>query len=288
MLGSRNVPPSVAIHKKNLLLELDLFYTIQLLSMYNWREAPAAIKSDNYYVSPPSSPRSRSPSPPPSPTPLVPVQSFWDSEFFRDSLRSGEFLALDPRYFAEQLLAIISDSDSNNKDNSSRNSSRHYDNDDDHYDDDRFGSNNNNTNSDKAKLMELVATYVAQQSFRDLCQKLLVLLPDNDLLYFIYHLSQSQQLQQQQQQQTHYIDNFINVTVLCEPRWTSVEDVLLYNAIVNYGRQFLRLVLQSVEEKGLKNGKYFHHYYHYHCYYFIVVIVIVIDNSFTHFFMFFF
>ncbi len=70
----RDVPPCIAIQKKNLLLELDLVDTLQQVSK----------------VDPTDS------------------QNFWCCDYFKESLASGEFLALDYPYFANVLTGILS------------------------------------------------------------------------------------------------------------------------------------------------------------------------------------
>jgi hypothetical protein len=70
-VGRRDVPPCIAIQKKNLLMELDTVRTLEMLSQDRSRE------------------------------------SFWESDFFKDSLVTGEFLEIDYKFFAEAIVGIL-------------------------------------------------------------------------------------------------------------------------------------------------------------------------------------
>ena len=112
-LGKREIPPVIAIQKKNLLMELDIVKTIDHLSKEqlpvtsdardtsahrnrylehddredsaNFREDSREYDNVNDFNRP----------------------DFWESDFFRQSLESGLFLELDLHFFSTEILYYL-------------------------------------------------------------------------------------------------------------------------------------------------------------------------------------
>jgi len=125
-------------------------------------------------------------------------QEFWESEHFRNSLESGDFLSIDFSYFASYLLDIWREGDST---------------------------------SDGRLLWETVVDYLKEADFKELVQKLFLLMSDLEILYFMYHLCEDEQGGEE-----------LN-TIVSHCKWASFEDLLLYNALVASCASVVRLIL---------------------------------------------
>ncbi len=102
----------------------------------------------------------------------------------------------------------------------------------------------------KDRILSALERYIEQEDFKvrglqhsvtlcpqELCQKLLLLLDDNDLLVFLYRLKDASKAQSPQ--------SFINAFLLCDIKWHSLKQVLLANAIINQGNQLVKFYLES-------------------------------------------
>lgn len=83
--------------------------------------------------------------------------SFWESEYFKASLMSGEFLELDYQYFAEAIVGILE----------------------------------NGNRDDKRVILDAIQRYIDEEDYKELSQKLLHLVDEKDLLNFVYKLQSS-------------------------------------------------------------------------------------------------
>jgi hypothetical protein len=136
---------------------------------------------------------------------------FWESDFFKDSLSSGDFLELDFKFFATKLEGFLE-----------------------------------KPGRERDLAMAAVQSYLKTEDFRELCQKLLLLLDDADLLQFAYHLVGFESLSPSSTPLS-----FVNSIVLCECKWSTFEDLLFYNTLVNFGRQVVRFLS---DDQGTNNN----------------------------------
>lgn len=164
-------------------MELDILHTLELLSKENPKNRP----------------------------------NFFESNFFKESLVSGEFLQLDYSYFANQLEFFLSTN---------------------------FHSISPSSPS-RDKIIDILCSMISSMSFLELSKKLLPLLHDSDILYFIYHLSTPIPSSPQ----------FANQVLLCECKWSNFNYVLIYNSIANHGKQIYSLIKEG-KGKQLEDWKY--------------------------------
>jgi len=97
----------------------------------------------------------------------------------------------------------------------------------------------------KERLLSVLKVYLIEDEFKDICERLLLLLKDSDLLRFMYHLAPLPQAKPSS------LDSFINDFLLCYCKWETLDELLLYNAIVNHPKQILRFMeeKESMKEK---------------------------------------
>jgi len=82
----------------------------------------------------------------------------------------------------------------------------------------------------KTQIMTVIEKYLITMSFKDLCQKLLFLLSDSEVLTFVYHLTSGPQRTNES-------------IVLCDYKWNNIDDLTLYNSLVSYGKQVISLIV---------------------------------------------
>lgn len=219
--GKRNVPPVIAIQKKNMLLELDLIHLLTTISKFYSKEAKEALlqqqkeskeegeldEKEEDDIFPKKEEKSELEK-------QLMVEDFWESDFFKNSLKSGEFLQMDYQFFANQLEKML-----------------------------------NTGGKERDQVLDVVELYFKKESFPNLCQKLLLLLDDSSLLSFIYHLDSSTF------SNSSLTKNEVNIIILCECKWPSLDSPLFYNAILNSTKAFHKLLKEN-ENEYLKFEKF--------------------------------
>ena len=196
--GRRAYSPPVVIQKKNLLMEIDVYETLKMLSDEN--------VVDNH------------------------ANTFWKSDYFRDALSNGKFLELDVDLFVKLLCEILLSP----------------------------------KNQHHEKLMEIISQYIKSQNWNQLCNYYLPILlsveskkiynnlnnnnsnnennniPNNrqhenilcDLMFLLIDI-----------QTCTTIEEKISAKVLCVERWNSFENILILNALLNFSKQTIQLII---------------------------------------------
>lgn len=130
--------------------------------------------------------------------------SFWESDYFKECLHDGTFLELDYSYFADVMLQML---------------------------------NSTSSRTDKEDIIHLIEKYISSESFKDLTQKILMLLDDVDLLHFMYRLSSSSRDASK--------EDVISAMIVCDCKWNSLEDAVFHNILANHRRQLLKFFIDE-------------------------------------------
>lgn len=220
--GKRSVPPVIAIQKKNMLLELDLVFCLRKMSALYGKEGKEQMRKDREENREEGEMEEKEEKEEDGEEEYkkkrvtksiyqreIEVEDFWESDFFKESLDSGDFLQMDYKFFADHLLKMLQEG-----------------------------------GKDRERVVDLIKLYIQSQPFSVLCQKLLLLLDNEQILSFLYHLT-SNTTSSSSLTLSNLTTNYINQVILCECKWASLDSVLFYNAITNFGRQFIRLITED-------------------------------------------
>ncbi|CAN0824385.1 hypothetical protein LINGRAHAP2_LOCUS24 [Linum grandiflorum] len=135
------------------------------------------------------------------------VPEFWSSSEFAESLKDGEILQTDPNFFLELFNGLLFKDDS-------------------------------------MDVWEMVSEFLMEEPFSSLCQHLLIILEEKELITFLELLHRYVK--------PRASSSWLEI-LLSEPcsDW-SIDQLLLLNGIVDHGRQLLRLVHDEDSEERLK------------------------------------
>lgn len=132
------------------------------------------------------------------------VPDFWSSGEFAESLKDGEILSLDTKYFVELFIDLMYKDDSRD-------------------------------------VWEAVDDFLVDASFSSLCNHLLVSLQESELLIFLKSLSKSFSSPVENMELGNSSCWLEIVLSKCKD-FASIDQLLLLNVVVNQGRQLLRLM----------------------------------------------
>ncbi|GAQ81005.1 hypothetical protein KFL_000680220 [Klebsormidium nitens] len=139
------------------------------------------------------------------------VPDFWTSDDWRDCVSCGEFLALDPDFFAKTAIDFLVAKS-------------------------RKGSPDDEVREEeyvRGKLLEILEDFLREESFPTLCQRLLHLASPEGLLSFLERLQESAPINRSRDPQ---------LAAVTDVKWRSLDDALLCNACAANGRQVVRLL----------------------------------------------
>ena len=140
------------------------------------------------------------------------VPEFWSSDEFTESLKDGEILSIDTKFFVDVFVDLMYKEDSRS-------------------------------------VWEAIDEFLMEESFSSLCQHLLIVIEEPDFCLFLELMHK-------------YINpNMERVDFGCSSCWLeiiiskcshfeSIDQILLLNAVINQGRQLLRLVRDEDEQDG--------------------------------------
>ncbi|XP_022145468.1 uncharacterized protein LOC111014910 isoform X2 [Momordica charantia] len=139
------------------------------------------------------------------------VPEFWSSNEFAESLKDGEILLLDTEFFVKYFVDLMLKDDSKD-------------------------------------VWEAINEYLMQESFSSLCRHLLITLEEADFCYFLKMLCKL--LSPRIETKDSGSSSFVSEIILsrygdCE----SIDQILLLNAVINQGRQLLRLLRDEDAEE---------------------------------------
>ncbi|KAI3418612.1 uncharacterized protein J3R85_013678 [Psidium guajava] len=132
------------------------------------------------------------------------VPEFWSSGEFAESLKDGEILSLDTKYFVELFVGWMYKDDSKD-------------------------------------VWEAVDDFLSNESFSTLCNHLLISLQESELLIFVKSLSKSFSSPVENMELGNSSCWLEIVLSKCKD-FASIDQLLLLNMVVNQGRQLLRLM----------------------------------------------
>lgn len=132
------------------------------------------------------------------------VPEFWSSSEFAESLKDGEILSLDTKYFVELFIDLMYKDESRD-------------------------------------VWEAVDDFLMDVSFSSLCNRLLISLQESELLIFLKSLSKSFSLPVKNMDLGNSSCWLEIVLSKCKD-FASIDQLLLLNMVVNQGRQLLRLM----------------------------------------------
>ncbi|KAJ9169873.1 hypothetical protein P3X46_018021 [Hevea brasiliensis] len=131
------------------------------------------------------------------------VPEFWSSSEFAESLRDGDILSIDTKYFVEFFVGLMYKEDSN--------------------------------------VWDVISEFLMEESFSSLCNRLLISLEERELLAALELLHRYYSLNMEPVDfgnSSCWLDFVLSKFNDCE----SLDQLLLLNAVTNQGRQLLRLV----------------------------------------------
>ncbi|CAN1181964.1 hypothetical protein LINPERPRIM_LOCUS40604 [Linum perenne] len=145
------------------------------------------------------------------------VPEFWSSREFAESLKDGEILQTDPKFFLDFFTELMFKDDSRD-------------------------------------VWEMVSEFLMKEPFSSLCQHLLIILEEKKLLTFLELLHRYLKPGSDfKNSSCSWLE--LMLSERCSSDW-SIDQLLLVNGIVNHGRQLLRLVRdedsQDSQEERLK------------------------------------
>ncbi|XP_071689619.1 uncharacterized protein [Rutidosis leptorrhynchoides] len=142
------------------------------------------------------------------------VPEFWSSHEFADSLRDGDILFLDTKFFINMFVRLM-------------------------------------YKEDMEEIWEVVNEFLTDQPFSSLCCHLLITLNERELLHFLDMLKKfldPNTALKDLRDASHYME----VILLRHNGSDSIDELLLLNAVINRGRQLVQLLLEDEhkEEKS--------------------------------------
>lgn len=145
------------------------------------------------------------------------VPEFWSSNEFAESLKDGEILFLDTKFFVKYFVDLMLKDDSKD-------------------------------------VWEVIDEFLMQESFYSLCQHLLVTLGEADFCYFLKMLCKL--LSPRIETKDFGNSSFMFEVILSKYGDSeSIDQILLLNAVINQGRQLLRLLRDEDAEEQLDEIK---------------------------------
>ncbi|CAN6448851.1 unnamed protein product [Victoria cruziana] len=149
------------------------------------------------------------------------VPDFWVSKELAESLKDGEIFRMDMTFFTDQFTYLMYEENA-------------------------------------ADVWVLIDEFLNDEQFLNLCKHLLILLDENELSDFIIHMGKvcshlrSEVAWQTEKFREAYSPTFwLEILLSTGPHKLEIDELLLSNAVINHGRQLLRLVQSDeyIEEK---------------------------------------
>ncbi|THU59598.1 hypothetical protein C4D60_Mb07t03780 [Musa balbisiana] len=142
------------------------------------------------------------------------VPDFWSSSELAESVKDGEILKLDSKYFVEQFVGLM-------------------------------------YKEDLEDIWAAIEEFILEENFSSLSQNLLILLDEDRLLLFLKSIRKCIHLSGQCQDFAYPSCWLENLLATCDDQ-ISLDELLLLNAVIGKGRQLLRLLAdeEHEEEKG--------------------------------------
>lgn len=142
------------------------------------------------------------------------VPEFWSSNEFSDSVKDGEIFFIDRQFFIEYFIDLMYKEDSRD-------------------------------------IWEVINEFLIEQPFSSLCQRLLIILQEQDLRYFLDLLCKFLNPRMESKPSNSIYNLFEIVLSNCGASG-SIDQVLLLNAVITHGKHLLRL-LQDEEAQNTKD-----------------------------------
>ncbi|XP_057822339.2 uncharacterized protein LOC131034779 isoform X1 [Cryptomeria japonica] len=146
------------------------------------------------------------------------VPEFWSSEEFTASVEDGEIISLDREFFVQELLYMM-------------------------------------YNEDLLEAWQAVEEFLLEENFFNLCQRLLILLGDRELLAFLNALGKilgkqdngfdSKDKARVKQLQNNWFETILSI----DAKFQFLDEILISNACVNNGRQIVRLLCDEEHDE---------------------------------------
>lgn len=135
------------------------------------------------------------------------VPEFWSSREFAESLEGGEILFMDPKFFVKLFLDLMYKEDSR-------------------------------------EMWEVINEFLMEESFSSLCQHLLIVLEEKDLLLFLELSHKFLKLKREHIDtgtSSYWFEMILSKFGISD----SLDKLLMLNAVVNKGRQLVRLIREE-------------------------------------------
>ncbi|KAK7386816.1 hypothetical protein VNO78_27153 [Psophocarpus tetragonolobus] len=132
------------------------------------------------------------------------VPEFWSSEEFAKSVKDGDILFIDRSFFVRYFIDLMYKEESRD-------------------------------------VWDVVNEFLMQQPFSLLCGRLLITLEDQDLCYFVESLCKSFG-PKLELQRFNDVSNLFVIVLYKSGAYGSIDQLLLFNAVMTHGRQLLRLL----------------------------------------------
>lgn len=151
------------------------------------------------------------------------VPEFWSSEQFTKSVQDGQIISLDLEFFVDELLDMM-------------------------------------YRDDSSEVWQAVEKFLLEENFCSLCQRLLILLSDMELLTFLNAVGKilasrkhdngfdSKEKVKKKTLQFSWLETVMSTGMECQ----SLDELLLNNACINQGRQILRCLRDEEHEEEKK------------------------------------
>ncbi|KAK9164499.1 hypothetical protein Syun_005401 [Stephania yunnanensis] len=139
------------------------------------------------------------------------VPEFWSSDEFAESLRDGEIIQIDRKFFVDYFVDLMFE--------------------------------------DSSEVWEMVKDFLKEESFSFLCRHLLINLKEQDLKVFLDSLRKF--LARERPKCFEQPSSWLELLLLHNVS-SSIEELLLLNAVINQGRQLLRIVHDEEHKKHKK------------------------------------
>lgn len=143
------------------------------------------------------------------------VPDFWSSDELADSVKDGEILQIDTRYFVNQFVQLMYEEKSED-------------------------------------VWDVIEEFLTEEQFSSLSQHLLILLDERSLLVFLKSLG-SYIRPNSQCKEFKFPCCWLEILLSNSNFSASLDDVLLLNAVVAKGRQLLRLISDEEHEEEREN-----------------------------------
>ncbi|KAF5184337.1 hypothetical protein FRX31_026075 [Thalictrum thalictroides] len=146
------------------------------------------------------------------------VPEFWSSDELMESVKDGEIFLMDSKFFIDCFIELMYDKDSK-------------------------------------EIWEVIDNFLLLESFSSLCNHLLLILEESDLSTFLKLLGKFQTLRMETESIGHP-SYWLEFLLCIHNDIASIDELLLLNAVINQGRQLLRLLRdEEHEEERRKIGE---------------------------------